>query len=122
MSSSSDIITMAHGSGGIAMKELIDGLFIKQYVNKDIYLGDDATVLSKIKPKDDERIAISTDSYVISPLFFPGGDIGRLAVCGTVNDVSTSGAKPIALSFFRLYVCTYSVNRNYSYHIFFCSN
>ena len=98
MAKLNDIITMAHGSGGIAMKELIDDLFVKQYVNKDLYLGDDATVLSNIKPKDNERIAISTDSYVISPIFFPGGDIGRLAVCGTVNDVSTSGAKPVALS------------------------
>lgn len=98
VSRTNDIITMAHGSGGVAMKELIDGLFIKQYVNKDIYLGDDATVLSNIKLKDNERIAISTDSYVINPLFFPGGDIGKLAVCGTVNDVSTSGAKPVALS------------------------
>lgn len=98
MSNLNNIITMAHGSGGIAMKELIDDLFVKQYVNKDIYLGDDATVLSKIKLNNDERISVSTDSYVISPLFFPGGDIGRLAVCGTVNDVSTSGAKPVALS------------------------
>lgn len=98
MPKANDIITMAHGSGGVAMKELIDGLFIKEYVNKDIYLGDDATVLSKIKLKNNERIAISTDSYVINPLFFPGGDIGRLAVCGTVNDVSTSGAKAVALS------------------------
>lgn len=98
MSKTEDIITMAHGSGGIAMKELIGDLFLSSYVNKDLYLGDDATVLSNLELNDDERIVMSTDSYVINPLFFPGGDIGRLAVCGTVNDVSTSGAKPVAIS------------------------
>lgn len=98
MPNAGDIITMAHGSGGQAMKELIDELFLSSYVNKDIYLGDDATVLSNIEVPQGHHIAMSTDSYVINPLFFPGGDIGRLAVSGTVNDVSTSGAKPIAIS------------------------
>ena len=98
MPNDKDIITMAHGSGGLAMKQLIDELFLNSYVNKDLYLGDDATVLSNISLKNDERIVMSTDSYVVQPLFFSGGDIGRLAVCGTVNDVSTSGAKPVAIS------------------------
>lgn len=98
MSKSFETITMAHGSGGIAMSELIQNEFLSSYVDKDLYLGDDATVLQNLEISSDQRIVMSTDSYVVSPLFFPGADIGRLAVCGTVNDVSTSGAKPVALS------------------------
>lgn len=96
--SSTETIMMAHGSGGTMMSELINELFLESYVDKDLYLGDDATVLSNISLKSGEKLAMSTDSFVVSPLFFPGGDIGKLAVCGTCNDVATSGAKPIALS------------------------
>lgn len=93
-----DKILMSHGSGGSMMSDLIEAEFVNAYIDKDLYLGDDATVLDKIKLNDGEKIAMSTDSYVVHPLTFPGADIGRLAVCGTVNDISTSGAKPIALS------------------------
>ena len=93
-----DKILMSHGSGGSMMSDLIEAEFVNAYIDKDLYLGDDATVLDKIKLGDGEKIAMSTDSYVVHPLTFPGADIGRLAVCGTVNDISTSGAKPVALS------------------------
>lgn len=93
-----DKILMSHGSGGSMMSELIEEEFLNSYVDKSLYVGDDATICSELKVAEGEKIAMSTDSYVVHPLSFPGGDIGRLAVCGTVNDISTSGAKPVALS------------------------
>lgn len=93
-----DIITMAHGSGGIAMKELIEEMFLDSYIDTNLYVGDDSTVLSDLNLDSNKKIVMSTDSYVVDPIFFPGGNIAKLAICGTVNDVSTSGAKPIALS------------------------
>lgn len=94
----SDVISMAHGSGGIMSNELIHECFLDSYIDKDLYLGDDATVLNNFKLNPGQRICMSTDSFVVDPLFFAGGDIGKLAVCGTVNDISTSGAKCVALS------------------------
>ena len=87
-------ITLAHGSGGKKMVSLIEDLFLKNFNNHNLPQGNDFTSFD-IK---EGRMAISTDSYVISPLIFPGGDIGSLAVHGTVNDVSMSGAKPLYLS------------------------
>lgn len=98
MNVNNKIITMAHGSGGIMMKELIDSLFIESYVDKSLYLGDDATILNNIELKEGQHISMTTDSYVVNPLIFPGGDIGKLSICGTVNDLSTSGAHPVAIS------------------------
>ena len=89
-------VMLGHGSGGIMMKRIIDEVFFSAYGNDDLLRGDDAAVLPAIAPG--ERLAFSTDSFVVSPHFFPGGDIGRLAVCGTVNDVATSGARPLYLS------------------------
>lgn len=90
----SDRILLAHGSGGTMMRELIDDIFIAGF-DEDTLTGlDDAATL----PFPAGRLAFSTDTYVVHPLFFPGGDIGRLAVCGTVNDVATSGATPLYLS------------------------
>ena len=89
-----DRILLAHGSGGTMMKELIDEVFVEGFSEEALKRLDDAASL----PFPGSRIAMSTDSYVVHPLFFPGGDIGRLAVCGTVNDVATSGAKPMYLS------------------------
>lgn len=91
-------VQLGHGSGGHMMSQLINDIFIDCYVDKDLYMGDDATVLSSFAPHNNQRLVMSTDSFVVNPLFFPGGDIGKLAVCGTVNDVSTSGAVPLALS------------------------
>lgn len=87
------IITLAHGSGGSLMHELID-IFRVKFSNRILNEMSDAAEL-KLKKK---RIAFSTDSYVIKPLFFPGGDIGKLAVCGTVNDIAMKGAKPLYIS------------------------
>ncbi len=90
----SDRIMLAHGSGGTMMKELIEDLFVAEFGDEVLLRMDDAASL----PFAGARLAFSTDTYVVHPLFFPGGDIGRLAVCGTVNDVATSGATPLYLS------------------------
>ena len=89
-------VMLGHGSGGTMMKRIIDDVFFAAYAGDELLRGDDAAVLPA--PAPGERLAFSTDSFVVTPHFFPGGDIGRLAVCGTVNDVATSGAKPRYLS------------------------
>ena len=89
-------VLLGHGSGGAMMKRIIDEVFFEAYAGEELLRGDDAAVLPA--PAPGQRIAFSTDSFVVTPHFFPGGDIGRLAVCGTVNDVATSGAKPAYLS------------------------
>lgn len=87
-------ILLAHGSGGRLAHELIKELFLKSFDNKFLRsLGDSA-----IFEKEKIRWAFTTDSYVIRPLFFPGGDIGKLAVCGTINDLAVAGAAPLFLS------------------------
>lgn len=91
-----ETVLLGHGSGGIMMKRIIDEVFFAAYGGKELLRGDDAAVLKAFGEQG--RIAYSTDSYVVTPHFFPGGDIGRLAICGTVNDVATSGAKPLYLS------------------------
>ena len=78
------------------MKRIIDEVFFEAYADEELLEGNDAASLPA--PAVGERIAYSTDSFVVTPHFFPGGDIGRLAVCGTVNDVATSGAVPKYLS------------------------
>lgn len=104
-----DQVLLGHGSGGTMMKKIIDEVFFSAYAGDKLRRGDDAAVLnvgeyaptglpgfstlSTVFP-----MAFSTDSFVVTPHFFPGGDIGRLAVCGTVNDVATSGATPLCLS------------------------
>ena len=90
----SDRILLAHGSGGTMMKELIEEVFVAGFGDEILLRMDDAAALDF----PGSRLAFSTDTYTVSPLFFPGGDIGRLAVCGTVNDVATSGARPLYLS------------------------
>lgn len=93
-------VMLGHGSGGIMMKRIIDEVFFDAYAGEELLRGDDAAVLgfAGIPVDADARLAFSTDSFVVTPHFFPGGDIGRLAVCGTVNDVATSGATPLYLS------------------------
>jgi len=83
-------IVLGHGSGGRMSHELIGRLFQTPFDNPALRAGDDAGVVAI----DAARLAISTDSHVVWPLFFPGGDIGRLAVCGTVNDLAMMGATP----------------------------
>lgn len=89
-----DEILLGHGSGGKLTHDLIDKVFIKYFNNPFLIKKNDSAVL-KI---DNSRIAFTTDSYVVNPIFFPGGDIGKLAVCGTVNDLAVAGAKPLYLS------------------------
>lgn len=91
-----ETVLLGHGSGGTMMKRIIDEVFFEAYAGDVLRRGDDAANLPPLGAG--ERLAFSTDSFVVSPHFFPGGDIGRLAVCGTVNDVATSGAKPLYLS------------------------
>ena len=92
----SETVMLGHGSGGSMMKRIIGEVFFAAYGTDELLRGDDAAVLPA--PAAGERIAFSTDSFVVTPHFFPGGDIGKLAVCGTVNDVATSGARPLYLS------------------------
>lgn len=82
-------VLLGHGSGGQMMKHLIDEVFLEAFGSPELLVGNDSGV-AELAPTG--RIAMSTDSFVVTPRFFPGGDIGRLAVCGTVNDVATSGA------------------------------
>jgi hydrogenase expression/formation protein HypE len=92
----SDKIILAHGSGGRLSHQLIEEVFKSRFSNELLMQGDDA---AEFRIQDAEgRMAFTTDSYVVKPLFFPGGDIGRLAVCGTVNDLSMKGAQPLYLS------------------------
>lgn len=91
-----ETVLLGHGSGGTMMKRIIDEVFFEAYADQELLEGNDAASLPA--PAPSERIAYSTDSFVVTPQFFPGGDIGRLAVCGTVNDVATSGAVPKYLS------------------------
>ncbi len=87
-------ITTAHGGGGKLMEELIGEVFLRHFKNDTLNALEDAAVL----PMGGGNIAFTTDSFVVTPLFFPGGDIGRLAVCGTVNDLLCRGAEPKYLS------------------------
>jgi hydrogenase expression/formation protein HypE len=85
-----DTIMLNHGSGGKISHDLISGLFVKYFDNPILREQTDSAILNI----DSSLIAFTTDSYVVDPIFFPGGNIGKLAVCGTVNDLSVSGAKP----------------------------
>ncbi len=89
-------IVLGHGSGGRMSNDLISRIFLPPLDNPILRTGDDAgTMFIPNNPSEPgSRLAISTDSHVVMPLFFPGGDIGRLAICGTVNDVSMLGANP----------------------------
>jgi len=92
-------ITMAHGGGGRAMRELIERLVVPAFSNPLLApLEDQARIGLKDLREIGDRLAFTTDSYVVAPLFFPGGDIGKLAICGTVNDLAMSGAVPLFLS------------------------
>ncbi len=91
----SDIITLAHGGGGTASSRLTEELFLPAFGNPYLESLSDAAVF---EPPSSGRIAFTTDSFVVDPLFFPGGDIGSLAVHGTVNDLAVSGAVPRYLS------------------------
>ena len=91
-----ETILLAHGSGGRLSHDLVRDVFARRFANPLLDELDDAVVFPL--PAEGGRLAFTTDSYVVQPLFFPGGDIGKLAVCGTVNDLSMRGAVPRYLS------------------------
>ncbi|MBD3183438.1 hydrogenase expression/formation protein HypE [Candidatus Poribacteria bacterium] len=90
----SDKILLSHGSGGRISHQLVKEIFVSAFSNPVLDRLDDQAIFETTG----QRIAFTTDSYVIDPIFFPGGDIGKLAVCGTVNDLAMSGAVPRYLS------------------------
>jgi hydrogenase expression/formation protein HypE len=89
-----DVVTLAHGGGGRMMHALLESIVIPAFGNQPLESRHDGAVMSV----DKGRLAFTTDSYVVHPLFFPGGDIGTLAVTGTVNDLAMCGARPLCLS------------------------
>lgn len=92
-------VTLAHGAGGKAMRDLINGMVLAQFGNPLLApLEDQARIALHDLAAHGDRLAFTTDSFVVDPLEFPGGDIGRLAVFGTVNDLAVSGARPLYLS------------------------
>ena len=86
-------ITMAHGSGGESTSKLISEVFAKHFQNEYLDKLEDSAVVP-----GNGRLAVTTDSFVVTPIIFPGGDIGRLSICGTVNDILMSGARPMYLT------------------------
>ncbi len=89
-----DTVLLGHGSGGTLTAELIRDIFLPAFSNPVLaQLNDQATISI-----NGVRLAFTTDSFVVKPLFFPGGDIGRLAVHGTINDLAVGGAQPLYLS------------------------
>ncbi len=94
-----DQIMMGHGSGGRMTQDLIRRVFMPRLGSTPLLAGNDFARLNLLAEAGLQgSLAVSTDSHIVTPLFFPGGDIGRLAVCGTVNDVSMSGAVPLFLT------------------------
>lgn len=89
-----ETIILAHGAGGTLSHELVETLLVPAFANVHLEALEDSAQL----PVEGGRLAFTTDSFVVSPIFFPGGDIGKLAVCGTLNDLAVSGAVPRFLS------------------------
>jgi len=87
-------ILLGHGAGGKLSHDLVREVFLPFLDNDLLHPLDDSAII----PAERCRLAFTTDSYVVKPLFFPGGDIGRLAVCGTVNDLAMAGARPLGLA------------------------
>lgn len=90
-------VLLTHGSGGRRTRDLIEKVIVKIFDNPVLQRLEDSSVIQEAR---DSRgaLVMTTDSYVVSPLFFPGGDIGKLSICGTVNDLATAAARPLALS------------------------
>src|SRR5262245_21424143 len=94
-----ETVTLAHGGGGTVMRDLSDAGSVSVIDNpRPAPLEDQARVDFSDLTAHGDRLAFTTDSYVVEPLEFPGGDIGKLAVCGTINDLAVGGAKPLYLS------------------------
>lgn len=94
------VVTLAHGGGGLAMARLLDEVIFRDIRSPELSQRHDSAALDfgGLLQKAGARVAFTTDTYVVSPLFFPGGDIGKLAVYGTVNDLAMAGGEPFALS------------------------
>ena len=90
----SEIVTLSHGAGGTAMRGMIRDLFLRYFKHPALHELNDAALLDM----PGHRVAFTTDSYVVQPIEFPGGNLGKLAICGTVNDLAVMGAKPLYLS------------------------
>ncbi len=88
-------IVMGHGSGGLMTRELITQVFLPHFANPELLAGND---FAQVPPSSGHHLVVSTDAHIVSPLFFPGGDIGRLAVAGTINDIAVSGGSPLCLT------------------------
>lgn len=107
-----EVITLAHGAGGGQTSDLIHSIF-KKYLNNPYFTADDAAVLPIPGAQPDTafestgHIAMTTDGFIVSPAEFPGGDVGRLAVCGTVNDLSCMGARP------RFLTCSFVIEEGF---------
>ncbi|MQN01283.1 MAG: hydrogenase expression/formation protein HypE [bacterium LCO1.1] len=97
-----DYVTLAMGAGGKQTSELITNVF-KKHLENQFFTADDAAVL----PQPDGQIAMSTDGFIVSPAFFPGGNVGELSVCGTVNDLTCMGARPLYLT------CSFVIEEGY---------
>ena len=90
-----NLIQLSHGDGGLKTSQLINNLLL-DYIGNDILNKlEDSAVL---KLDNNRSLAFTTDSFTVNPIFFPGGDIGKLSICGTINDLATSGCKPLAIS------------------------
>ncbi len=89
-----ELVLLAHGDGGLLTHELLQKYFLRYFGNELLNALTDAACF----PLQPGRMAITTDSFVVDPIFFPGGDLGKLAVCGTVNDLAVSGARPLYLT------------------------
>lgn len=98
-----ETVTLAHGAGGKQTAELIDKVFKEHFANPDL-TSDDAAVLSV----EAGKLAFTTDGFIVSPAEFPGGNIGKLSICGTVNDLACMGAKPLYLS------CAFVIEEGFS--------
>jgi hydrogenase expression/formation protein HypE len=90
-----DVVKLSHGAGGILTKNLVADIFLKYFKSGILLELGDSAVFGRL---DTPKIAFTTDSYVVSPLFFPGGDIGKLSISGTINDLVAVGAKPLYIS------------------------
>ena len=99
-----NVVTLAHGAGGKQTNELIDQVFKRHFSNPDL-TADDAAVLT-LNGKG--KIAFTTDGFIVSPYEFPGGNIGKLSICGTVNDLACMGARPKYLS------CAFVIEEGFS--------
>ncbi len=94
MIENNDVILLSHGDGGLLTHQLLEKCFLPSFKNKLLSALSDAASF----PVESGQMALTTDSFVVDPIFFPGGDIGKLAICGTVNDLAVSGAKPLFLT------------------------